>query len=131
MIPAQYFRLAPQAFFHIRSQLNHPVKRLLSFADLMQIQTHQTQDIQVIERIRIFVNAAKRSTAAKKAARKAVETISRKYETLLVKYFPFSEDTALKEWEEKIFKGRVAYRIEKDGAQSYVRATSENAASAL
>ncbi len=49
----------------------------------------------------------------------------------LLKWFPFSNENSLKEWEEKIFKGRVAYRIEKDGAQSYVRATSENAASAL
>ena len=49
----------------------------------------------------------------------------------LVKLFPFSEENSLKDWEEKVFKGKVVYRIEKDQALSYVRATSESAASAL
>lgn len=49
----------------------------------------------------------------------------------IVKDFPFNEDNALKEWEEKIFKGKVVYRIEKEHPLSYVRATSDNAASAL
>ena len=48
-----------------------------------------------------------------------------------VKWFPFSEDSSLKEWEEKIFKGRVVYRIEKNEPLSYVRAKSSTAASAL
>ena len=49
----------------------------------------------------------------------------------IVKTFPFSEEDALKEWEEKVFKNKVVYKIEKDNGQSYVRALSNNAASAL
>ena len=49
----------------------------------------------------------------------------------IVKDFPFNEDNALKEWEEKIFKGKVVYRIEKEQTLSYVRATSDKTASAL
>lgn len=49
----------------------------------------------------------------------------------LVKAFPFSEEDALKEWEEKVFKGKVVYRVEKSEDLSYVRAKSDGAASAL
>ena len=49
----------------------------------------------------------------------------------IVKDFPFNEENALKEWEEKIFKGKVVYRIEKGQTLSYVRATSDKTASAL
>ena len=49
----------------------------------------------------------------------------------IVKDFPFSEENALKEWEEKIFKGKVVYRVEKGQTLSYVRATSDKTASAL
>ncbi len=49
----------------------------------------------------------------------------------IVKDFPFSEENALTEWEEKIFRGKVVYRIEKDQPLSYVRATSNKTASAL
>jgi len=49
----------------------------------------------------------------------------------LVKWFPFSEENALKEWEEKIFRGRVLYRVEKDLSTSFVHATSFSTASAL
>lgn len=49
----------------------------------------------------------------------------------IVKYFPFSQENALKEWEEKIFKGKVIYRIEKNQTLDYVRATSNKTASAL
>lgn len=49
----------------------------------------------------------------------------------IVKSFPFSEETALKEWEEKIFRGKVVYRIEKGQSLDYVRATSNGTASAL
>src|SRR3989338_2354408 len=63
----------------------------------------------------------------KRAAREVPAT----YKILLVKYFPFSEENSLREWEEKIFKGKVVYRIEKDQSLSYVRATSEKSASAL
>jgi hypothetical protein len=49
----------------------------------------------------------------------------------IIKDFPFNEENALKEWEEKIFKGKVVYRIEKGQELSYVRATSDKTASAL
>jgi hypothetical protein len=49
----------------------------------------------------------------------------------VIKDFPFSGENALKEWEEKIFKGKVVYRVEKGQTLSYVRATSDKAASAL
>ncbi len=49
----------------------------------------------------------------------------------VIRYFPFSKENSLKEWEEKILKGKVVYVIEKGGALSYVRAKSENTASAL
>jgi len=49
----------------------------------------------------------------------------------IIKAFPFSEENSLKEWEEKIFRGRVVYRIEQNKPLSYVRATSKGTASAL
>jgi len=49
----------------------------------------------------------------------------------VVRYFPFSKENSLKEWEEKILKGKVIYGIEKGGQLSYVRAKSEKTASAL
>jgi hypothetical protein len=49
----------------------------------------------------------------------------------VVKSFPFSQNDALKEWEEKVFRGKVIYRVEKDQSLDYVRATSNKTASAL
>lgn len=49
----------------------------------------------------------------------------------IVKDFLFNEESALKEWEEKIFKGKVIYKVEKGQKLSYVRATSDKTASAL
>lgn len=54
----------------------------------------------------------------------------------VVKSFPFSAENSLKEWEEKVLKNKVFYRIEQEAGregqkESYVRATSEKAASAL
>ncbi|MDD5136377.1 MAG: DUF3047 domain-containing protein [Candidatus Omnitrophica bacterium] len=49
----------------------------------------------------------------------------------IAKKFSFSGEDTLKEWEEKVFKNRVVYKIEKSEDLSYVRATSNNAASAL
>ena len=63
--------------------------------------------------------------------KKALKEALPKEKTELFKYFPFSEENALKEWEEKIFRGKVVYRIEKDGTCSFVRATTDKAASAL
>ncbi len=48
-----------------------------------------------------------------------------------VKTFSFLKEDSLAEWEEKIFKGKVVYKIEKENGLSYVRASSSNAASAL
>lgn len=53
------------------------------------------------------------------------------YDVTPVKLFSFSSDNALKEWEDKIFKGKVAYKIEKDKDLSYVKAHSAGNASAL
>ena len=49
----------------------------------------------------------------------------------IVKKFSFSDKDALKEWEEKVFKNKVIYRIEKENDLSYVRAISDKSASAL
>jgi len=54
-----------------------------------------------------------------------------RYTVELVKFFPFSQENALKEWEEKIFKGKVIYKVEKEDPLSYVKASSAAAASAL
>ncbi len=49
----------------------------------------------------------------------------------LVKSFPFSEENCLKEWEEKVFKGKVVYKVESEPDKSFVRAKSDGTASAL
>lgn len=54
-----------------------------------------------------------------------------KYAIEPIKFFPFSDDNALEEWEDKTFKGKVIYAIEKSDDLSYVRAKSEGSASAL
>ena len=66
--------------------------------------------------------------AVKTALPKAQES---KYKVEVIKPFTFSNDTDLKEWEEKVFKGKVIYRVEKEGGLSYVKASSDGAASAL
>lgn len=53
------------------------------------------------------------------------------YGVRIVKTFPFLEPNALKEWEEKAFKGRVIYKLEKEKDESYVRAIAKGSASAL
>jgi hypothetical protein len=63
--------------------------------------------------------------------KKIAEITETKHKIDIVKPFLFSEENSLKEWEEKIFKGKVVYRVEKDKDLSYVRATSDKAASAL
>ncbi len=62
--------------------------------------------------------------------RKAAEAPAA-YKVRLVKWFPFSEENSLKEWEEKIFKNKVVYKLEKGADLAYVRANSTDAASAL
>lgn len=49
----------------------------------------------------------------------------------LVKWFRFSDGDSLGEWEEKIFKNKVGYKVERGAGLSYVRANSSDAASAL
>jgi hypothetical protein len=49
----------------------------------------------------------------------------------VIKHFSFSKSHALKEWKEKVFKGKVRYAIDSSDFGSFVSAMSENAASAL
>lgn len=49
----------------------------------------------------------------------------------IVKLFPFAAENSLREWEDKVFEGKVVYRIEKDRDLSYVKAHSAGKASAL
>ncbi len=48
-----------------------------------------------------------------------------------VKSFPFSDKDSLKEWNEKVLHGKVSYIVESAGEESYVRAVSDNACSAM
>ncbi len=48
-----------------------------------------------------------------------------------VKSFLFSDKDSLKEWSEKILKGQVSYTVESREEESYVRAVSDNACSAM
>ena len=59
------------------------------------------------------------------------KTAGLKLSSEVVKPFDFSKEDALKEWEEKVFSGRVVYRVEKDSDLSYVKASSDASASAL
>jgi hypothetical protein len=76
-----------------------------------------------------MLSTAKSPAAAPSKAR--IKAALPRYAIHLVTWFPFSEENALSDWEEKVFKGRVSYKIEKAGDQSYVRAASDAAASAL
>ncbi|MCM8760783.1 MAG: DUF3047 domain-containing protein [Candidatus Omnitrophica bacterium] len=80
-----------------------------------------------------FTSARKKEPVATIVEKKVEAEIVKKPALPLhiVKWFPFSEKDSLKEWEEKIFKGRVLYKVEKSGDLSYVRARSDAAASAL
>lgn len=49
----------------------------------------------------------------------------------LPKWFPFQVKSALEEWEEKVFKGRVLYSIETSSKESYLSAYSEKTASGI
>lgn len=48
-----------------------------------------------------------------------------------VKNFSFSSPDSLKDWDEKVFRGRASYNIENEKESSYVRASSDGSASAL
>lgn len=75
----------------------------------------------------IKIAAMKKATPAKAA----VIPAKPKYVTEQVKLFSFSSPDALNEWEEKAFKGKVSYSIEKGEDPSYVRAKSDSSASAM
>lgn len=62
---------------------------------------------------------------------RAIREALLRYKTEPVKRFTFSQENSLKEWEEKVFRGRVVYMIERDKDLSYVRAESAGTASAL
>lgn len=48
----------------------------------------------------------------------------------VIKYFPFNKENSLKEWEEKIFKGKVVYKVECN-KENFVKGVSIKTASAL
>lgn len=85
--------------------------------------------ITVLYLIIFFIIAALLILAAYNILLKRYAKPARKTE--IVKAFPFSWENSLKEWEEKIFRGKVVYRIEQNTPLSYVRATSNKTASAL
>lgn len=75
-----------------------------------------------------------KTAAAKRPARQVKVSklpATPKYPMRLVTWFPFSDSAALRDWEEKIFKGRVLYTVERDNILSFARAKSDAAASAL
>ncbi|MDO8525954.1 MAG: DUF3047 domain-containing protein [Candidatus Omnitrophota bacterium] len=49
----------------------------------------------------------------------------------IIKTWTFSDDFALEKWEEKVFKGKVIYKVERAEGISYVHASSDRSASAL
>lgn len=49
----------------------------------------------------------------------------------LPKWFPFSSERSLNEWQNKIFKGKVIYKVERDRSDGYLRALSIGSASAI
>ncbi len=49
----------------------------------------------------------------------------------LPKWFPFNEKSALLEWQEKVFKGRVLYTVTPDDPTGYLKAQSDKACSGL
>ncbi|GEM_PF-380464 len=75
----------------------------------------------------IIKEGKKKVIEAVKLPRKVIPRVG----VQVVKTFDLSREGALKGWEEKIFKGRTSYTIEKDSGISCIRATSNNAASAL
>jgi len=49
----------------------------------------------------------------------------------IVKHFSFSKENSLREWKEKVFKGKVTYKLDNLDQEGFVLATSEGTASAL
>lgn len=76
-----------------------------------------------------------KAPTAKRPATKLAKTVAApalpKYPMTLVSWFQFSDAGALNDWEEKVFKGRVLYTVEKYDTLSFVQAKSDASASAL
>ncbi len=53
------------------------------------------------------------------------------FDISLPKWFPFSAEQSLDEWEEKILKGRVTYEVKSQESESYLHSLSHSAASAI
>lgn len=49
----------------------------------------------------------------------------------VLKWFPFNKKTALKEWQEKVFKDRVLYTIETKQQDGFLKAASRSASSGI
>lgn len=49
----------------------------------------------------------------------------------LPKWFPFSTERSLDEWEEKVLKGKVLYRVEREDSGGFLHAFSRSSASAI
>jgi hypothetical protein len=49
----------------------------------------------------------------------------------VIKYFPFSSNESLKEWDEKVFHKKVDYKVESSNGESYIRAVSDSSCSAM
>lgn len=49
----------------------------------------------------------------------------------LPKWFPFSTQRSLGEWEDKVFKGKVIYKVEERGPEGFLHALSIGSASAI
>lgn len=64
-------------------------------------------------------------------SRKPLKIISPGTKCDIVKRFTFADTDSLKEWDEKVFRNKVAYSIDRDENGSFVKASSSNAASAL
>ncbi|MDB4349524.1 DUF3047 domain-containing protein [Omnitrophica bacterium] len=63
---------------------------------------------------------------------KYTDWLSKKFLKMdVVKHFSFSKANALRKWRPKVFKGRVDYKIDTEGGESFVSAVSEKSASAL
>lgn len=57
--------------------------------------------------------------------------LPKKVEVAVIKYFPFSAENSIEEWDEKILNKSVTYRIESRDNESYVHAISNSSCSAL
>lgn len=83
----------------------------------------------LISAIVIFVFAAVYSHIAGLSRRARQPAAA--YQIEPIKSFTFPAPDCLKEWDEKVFKGKVTYEVRSENGQSYVSALSDASASAL